>query len=234
MRSRRGGVTIEREVRCVGPGLVGLRQRFSGDGERVVVTHQGSLVARVEVLKGRVWFFEREAPRCFVLSVPPRSLVRMRFEGAVAESDGLGRIGALSRGPAQVRESDDLIASDTLFLLDADEGVPAEVVHARSALHQHLSSPAPLRAAAREVGLQPQTLTRAFARAYGLTPKRYCTRARLFDAAIGLFTGAPIVSAALASGFNDVSRFYAQFKQVLRATPGEYVRAWRGNRQDPR
>jgi AraC-like DNA-binding protein len=226
MISRRGGITIEREVRVAGPGLVGLRQRFSGSGERVLVTHEASLVARVQVTRGRVLFFGREAPRWFVLSVPPRSVVRLCFDDAVAETDGLGRLGALSRGPAQLREADDLLECDTVFVLDA--GAAPELERARLALHEEISSLAPLRAAAAAAGLHADTLTRSFARTYGVTPKQYVTRARLFDAAIGLFTGSSISSAALASGFNDVSRFYAQFKRVLRATPGEYLRARSG------
>jgi AraC-like DNA-binding protein len=223
--SRRGGITIDRRVRVVGPGLVGLRQTFTGDGERVIITHACSLVARVQVLEGRVEFGEVLAPEWFVLSVPPRSVVRVRFVQARAESDGLGRVGALSRGPPQLREADDLLESDTLHALDLNESAPPALVLAREMLHDQLSEVAPVRAAAAAAGMTADNLTRAFERHYGVTPKQYCTRARLFDAAIALFSGTPIISAALAAGFNDVSRFYAQFRRVLRATPGQYARA---------
>jgi AraC-like DNA-binding protein len=230
VRTRRGDITIEREARMVGPGLVGLKQRFEGRGERALVTHDASLVSRVHVREGRVVFGAQPAPADFVLSVPPRSVVRITFENAVAETDGLGKLGRLAAGPPQIRAPDDLLVSDMLFELENDGATP-ELEQARASLHAHLSELAPLRAAAAEVGLHPDTVTKAFTQAYGVTPKQYVTRARLFDAAIGLFSGAPIVSAALASGFNDVSRFYAQFRRVLRATPGAYSRAT-GKRQD--
>ncbi len=221
MKLHRGGVTIEREVRPAGPGLAGLHQRFSGTGERVIVTHDASLVASVRVVRGRVWFGDREAPAAFVMSVPPRSTVRIAFEAALAESDGLGRIGAFEGPPA---------GSPALEACP-DAGVAPELVAARRALHEHLSDLAPVRAAAAAAGMTAGNLTRAFERTWGLTPKRYCTKARLFDAAIALFTGTSIASAALASGFNDLSRFYAQFRRLLSATPGQYARAAE-NRQD--
>ncbi|MBL8952014.1 MAG: AraC family transcriptional regulator [Myxococcaceae bacterium] len=226
MKLLRGGVTIEREVRPIGKDLAALRQRFTGTGERFIVTHDASMVARVEVLRGRLLFGAGiEAPRRFVLSVPPRSTVRIGFEDAVAESDGRGRMGAFCDGPPQLRADGEFTGTAVLHALDPDRDVEAAVALARRALHAHLSSLAPVRAAARAAGLAPDTLTRAFERAYGVTPKRYVTKARLFDAAISIFLGAPIAAAALASGFNDLSRFYAQFRQLLTATPGEYARA---------
>lgn len=237
--TRRGEVVIQRSVWRAGPGLIGLRQRFTGDGVRVLVTHDASLLAVVEVLEGRVSFplpgGEREAPVRFVLSVPPRSVLPIRYHQAVADSDGLGRRGAFVEGVPWLGAGtafalDAMVQAPRLFALDADAGVPAAVARSRAALHAHLSDVAPVRAAARDVGLAPDSLTRAFAAAYGLSPKQYCTRARLFDAAIGLFCGAPVISAALSAGFNDVSRFYAQFKRLLHSTPARYARA--GNRQD--
>nr|UXE44840.1 HTH-type transcriptional activator RhaS [uncultured bacterium] len=233
MRSERGGLTIERHIRRVGPGMVGLRQRFAGDGERCIVTHEASLVSRVEVRAGSITFGDHVAPERFVLSVPPRSVVRMRFHAAAADSDGMGKIGTLSPGPPQLREADDLLRSDTLAVLDLDALAPAPLVRARRALHEHLSELAPVRAAAEDAQLDAEALTRAFRRAYGLTPKHYCNRARLFDAAIALLSGASVATAAFSSGFNDLSRFYAQFRRLLRATPGDYAKA-AGNRQDPR
>jgi AraC-like DNA-binding protein len=75
-------------------------------------------------------------------------------------------------------------------------------------------------------------LTRAFTLAYGVPPKQYCNRARLFEAVIRLLSGVPIIEVALASGFNDLKRFYAQFRQLVRATPGVYAHVKK--RQDRR
>jgi len=60
-------------------------------------------------------------------------------------------------------------------------------------------------------------------------PRRRRQRARLFDAAILLFEGTSVLDAALRAGFNDLTRFYVQFRRVLGTTPGQY--AQRRNRQ---
>jgi AraC-like DNA-binding protein len=72
--------------------------------------------------------------------------------------------------------------------------------------------------------MAPETLARRFADAYRITPKQYCHRARLFDAAILLFDGASVLDAALRAGFNDLTRFYTQFRRLLGGTPGAYAR----------
>ncbi len=237
--SLRGNVLIERAVWVAAPGVVGLRQRFSGDGTRVIVTHAASLLAVVDVTEGRISFPSArgafDAPRRFVLSVPPRSVLAIRYHRAVAHSDGLGRIGAFVEGTPSLAAWSPctlaaMLGAERLEVLDADAAVPPAMARSRAALHANLSALAPVRAAARAAQLPPDSLTRGFSAAYGVTPKQYCTRARLFDAAIGLFTGSPVLTAALGAGFNDLSRFYAQFKRLLHSTPGHYARA--GNRQD--
>lgn len=233
--SRRGALLIERTAFPVAKGQVGLRQRFSGAGSRVIVAHDAALVAQVRVREGSVWFGNTMAPSRFVLSVPPRSVVQIRFECAVVDSEGLGRMGAFRPGAPELRESvsdslDDVFRGPSLLSLDPDARVAAPLVRARATLHESLGQPAPVRAAAEATAMSADMLARSFERAYGINPKQYCTRARLFDAAISLFTGAPIMTAAFASGFNDLSRFYAQFRRVLRSTPGAYAQV--GKRQD--
>ena len=54
--TRRGGVTLRRALLRAGDGLIGLSQTFEGDGLRVIVTHDASLLAVVDVLAGAVAF----------------------------------------------------------------------------------------------------------------------------------------------------------------------------------
>jgi AraC-like DNA-binding protein len=222
-------------------GAIALRQRFSGDATRVVVTHRASVVAQVVVIEGSMSFLlasgEIHAPPQFVLAIPPRSVLPIRFTRAVVQSDGLGSLTPLA-GAAELRvlrsevpfSASGLLAGERIASLDADAEVPTRIVRTRERLHTCIDQRAPVRIVATEVGMAPETLSRGFARAYGLPPKQYCTRARLFDATLYLFTGVPIVSAALEAGFNDLSRFYAQFRRVLGSTPGVYARI--RNRQD--
>lgn len=239
--SYRGDLLLERSIWRTSDGTIALRQRFSGDATRVVVTHRASILALVEVVEGSMSFLlasgEVHAPPRFVLAIPPRSVLPMRFTRAVVQSDGFGSLTPLASA-AELRglRSDAafspgaLLSGERIASLDADAEVPAPLVRTRERLHTCLDQKAPVRIAAAEVGMAPETVSRGFARAYGLAPKQYCTRARLFDAALYLFTGVPIVSTALEAGFNDLSRFYAQFRRVIGSTPGAYARI--RNRQD--
>jgi AraC-like DNA-binding protein len=233
--SQRAGVRIERKLVPAGAGLVGLAQTFRGDGMRVVVTHRAALVAQVTVREGELSFpragADVPAPAEFVLVIPPRTIVRMCFRGARVDSLGVAGDSQLS-GPPSLRtfirfalERDAATraaAGARLADLDPDRGVPRFVVAARAAMHLHLGHPAPVRRTAGAVGVAPETLTRGFQRAYGIGAKEYCHRARLFEAVLSLLGGAAIAQSAFEAGFNDLKRFYAQFRRAIGATPGAY------------
>jgi AraC-like DNA-binding protein len=228
--TRRGGVVLDRSVRFAG-GAVLMRHRFVGDDVRVIVTHEAALRSLVEVRSGALSFplagGEVFAPRRFVLAVPPRCVLPIRFRAAEVVTDGVGAPRALDRHAAAAMEVDGADArahGEVLARLDPDAGVPPPIVHARACLHELLDHVAPVQRAAERVGIAPETLARAFARAYGITPKQYCHRARLFDAAIRLLEGASVLDAALRAGFNDLTRFYVQFRGLLGSTPGRYAR----------
>ncbi|AKU93810.1 Transcriptional regulator, AraC family [Labilithrix luteola] len=237
--SMRGGVKLRRELLASSEGFVALSHRFEGEGRRVIVTHDASLLALVEVQRGRAVFplpsGPLDAPSRFVLSLPPRTVLPLHFFGAVLTSRGMARFGTFAterpalldatgiRDLTDVRDARVAARAPCLSCLDADRRVPRHVVAARLRLHDLLARPAPIREAARVAGIAPETLTRAFQEAYGITPKQYVHKARLFVAVLRLLSGKAIVETALDAGFNDVTRFYAQFRRLLGATPGVYA-----------
>lgn len=247
--TRRGQLAIGRQLLPARDGLIGLRQDFDGSDLRVVVTHQATVIALVQVEAGAVTFplatGEIPAPPRFLLALPPRSVVPMRFHSARVRSDGVADFSPLWSGQAAfwptAQEQMPLSRAAVQALLnpaavarptriDPDAAVAAAVVRARVLLHEQLALPAPVRFAALRVGMAADTLTRLFSAAYGLPPKQYCHRARLFEAVLRLLSGQSILETAFNVGFNDVSRFYRQFKRVVRTTPGEYAEI--GKRQD--
>jgi AraC-like DNA-binding protein len=239
--TQRGGLRLERSILGAPEGGVALRQRMTGSAERVIVTHAAGLLADVRVLSGRVELATAAdsciAPERFVLLVPQRSVLRVRYSDALVESDGLGLFEPLE-GPACLRRARTdvpltraaLLATELEVALPVDRGVNPRLRGARAFLHDQLHRLAPVDGAARAAGMDPDVFARGFRRAYGLPPKQYCTRARMFDAVLQLCRGAGIAEAAFAAGWNDLSRFYAQFRRVVGATPGAYTRV--GKRQD--
>jgi AraC-like DNA-binding protein len=220
-----------------GRGMAGFEQTFTGSDTRVVVTHGAFMVSRVEVCSGRLFFplasGDVEAKGRFILRLPPRCAMPMRFEDARVESMGVAGFGSAPFSTAAILEDAEanwLDRTDVLRLanasmrdlLDPDQGVDADLVRARSLLHEAMIHPAPVRLVARRLSLRADVLSRSFVRAYHLPPKQYCQRARLFEAVLRLATGAGIIESALLAGFGDLKRFYAQFRRLLGTTPGIY------------
>lgn len=237
--TKRGNVTIGRRVLLTGEGLIGLAQQFHGNDVRVIVTHGASIAARVQVEAGQLSFpllsGEVVAPSCFVLILPPRSIVPIRFAAARVDSTGIASLAPLGIDSAALLRCDvaemplgrsglqQLLRAPALAELDADKTVAREIVRARRLLHDHFYLPAPVGRVAMQVDLAAETLIRRFAQAYRVSPKQYCHRARLFEAVLRLLAGGAILETALAVGFNDLSRFYQQFRRILGATPGTYA-----------
>lgn len=77
-------------------------------------------------------------------------------------------------------------------------------------------------------GLTPFQLIGAFKRTTGLTPHTYLTQLRLRAAIRHLGAGAPLIDAAVASGFYDQSALTRHFKRTFAMTPLQYVCARAG------
>ena len=63
-------------------------------------------------------------------------------------------------------------------------------------------------------------LTRQFKRDFGLSPNAYLHQIRIADATFRLTRGEPIIDVSGDVGYNDLSRFYKQFRKSNVASPG--------------
>lgn len=103
---------------------------------------------------------------------------------------------------------------------------PAEVdqavATAREILSADLASKVPLGELSSAVGLSRFHLLRRFKEATGLPPHEYRMQLRVDHARQLLAEGAPIIDAALESGFADQSHFTRTFREFVGATPSQY------------
>lgn len=83
----------------------------------------------------------------------------------------------------------------------------------------HLIDPAIGRVAAR-LGVTHAHLSRQFRRDFGMSPSEYLRQLRVADAPLRLARGEQIVSVSQEVGYNDLSRFYKQFRKTTRTSPG--------------
>ena len=94
-------------------------------------------------------------------------------------------------------------------------------------LRQHLDrnfrQPIGLPALAEEMGIHPNSLSRAFKKHTGFSPMEYLVRRRLHLAMLDLrSTDNKVFYVAMDAGFSDVSLFNRLFKRHLGVTPGQY------------
>jgi len=73
---------------------------------------------------------------------------------------------------------------------------------------------------ATRLGITHEHLTRRFKRDFGLSPSAYCHQVRIADATSRLAKGEEIINVSQDVGYNDLSRFYKQFRKATTKTPG--------------
>lgn len=83
----------------------------------------------------------------------------------------------------------------------------------------HLAYPSIARIA-RRVGVSHAHLARQFKKDFGMSPSEYLRRLRVADAPLRLARGEEIINVSLDVGYNDLSRFYKQFRQTTNTSPG--------------
>jgi AraC-like DNA-binding protein len=73
---------------------------------------------------------------------------------------------------------------------------------------------------ARVIEVSHSHLSRRFRRDYGMSPSSYLNLLRVAEATFLMSIGEPIINASLDAGYNDLSRFYKQFRKTTKASPG--------------
>jgi AraC family transcriptional regulator of adaptative response/methylated-DNA-[protein]-cysteine methyltransferase len=111
-----------------------------------------------------------------------------------------------------------------------DEAKPIDlaVARAREFLEAHVDQPVTLPALAREVGLSPHHLQRAFSRRVGVSPKRYAAALRADRLKAALRDGATVSRATFDAGYGASSRVYEAADAHLGMTPAAYRRGGHG------
>jgi AraC-like DNA-binding protein len=151
--------------------------------------------------------------RCDIQN-PPKKVYRIR------------RISLVMRVPATMSSSDPVVEDG---LDQAPLGgeifsspLPADVVRALRWLRGHLAEPVRLERLADVAGVRPRTLETHFKQFLGTTPLGWVRRMRLTRARQQLLRpkrGATVTDVAMANGFNQLSRFAAQYRQVFGELP---------------
>src|SRR5450759_4569435 len=118
---------------------------------------------------------------------------------------------------------------------DSSSALPADLVRALGWLRGHLSEPIQLELLAHVSGVRPRTLETHFKLFLGTTPLGWVRRMRLARARQELLHSAPhatVTDVALASGFNQLGRFAAQYREVFGELPSATIQRSRAASSD--
>jgi len=203
----------------VGPGALVL----GNAGERFTVRHRDArgnrrlVVTLDQAIIDEVASAAELGPRFSTMVIPPGR----------CSTYACGLIRSVSRG------NDNMLLLLARAALSASRDDPASpcsssdrsrVRHVIGYIEANFDQPCSLDSMARVAGVSRYHLVRIFRTAVGVTPNRYLSNVRLRAAAELLTTSkAPIAEIIYCTGFNDISYFYASFRETFRCTP----RMWR-------
>ena len=117
--------------------------------------------------------------------------------------------------------------AETAASLAPDRRPPAWLARLKERLVEG-EEPDELTHAAREAGVHPVYLSRAFRAAFGVAPSLFRLRCRLARALAALRTGSPAAEAAEAGGFSDQSHLTRTLRRETGLTPAGFSRMMAG------
>lgn len=100
--------------------------------------------------------------------------------------------------------------------------VPPAVLHALSVIHERYAEPLTVAELASEVYVSQFHFSRVFSGATGLTPGRFLTAVRLFEAKLLLTTSLRVADVVCGVGYSSVGTFTSRFTEAVGMTPTEY------------
>lgn len=237
--------TVRRTVRLTSGGFVRIDQfynvRDAGTGTDVtgkywilglVRVHSGSIRFR----SGDEWVSPPSNP--FVMFVPPYQLIEAELSELKSENQGIAwskPLPAFAPKDAVVFVPPFHACPETVDELHKMiKGASAERVISRapkaSAISRRIKRSLDLSYMdsckisniAAQLRIRPNVLTKHFRNTYGMTPVNYRHWLRVMDAMMQLMEGKAIVDVAQDVGFEDLSRFYKQFKKIASGPPAKY------------
>jgi AraC-like DNA-binding protein len=119
---------------------------------------------------------------------------------------------------------------DRTEALEARIALPASLARVLDWLRTHLHGPVDLDTLAAIAGVRPRTLEQHFKQFLGTTPLGWVRSARLARARQELLNANPqatVTHAALASGFNQLGRFAAEYRRAFGEQPSQTLRRTR-------
>jgi AraC-like DNA-binding protein len=207
----------------------------------IVITCTAWLLELYELQAGDLYFLSAEEriypqAKSFGVLYPPFTISQPCFDNAKARFSGIAATSGLPpefakeplifetafiRPPSDTAQVTDILKSGTNYRsVEFNPKSSMLSIKAKRLIDaNHLIHPSIARIAAR-LGVTPEHLSRQFKHDFKMTPSAYLRQLRVADAPLKLARGEEIVDVAFDVGYNDLSRFYKQFRKTTRTSPG--------------
>jgi AraC-like DNA-binding protein len=215
--------------------------RISGPLQATLITCVAWLFELYELTAGEVFFLSgsmRICPRTsrFGVYYPPFTISQPRFKNATGHLIGVASDNclpnAVARRPVLFETTSITIpenATQVAEIVTAGEYPQSVELNPKPSLlsvrakrlidENYLSYPLISRIAQR-LGITHEHLSRQFKRDFEMSPATYLHQLRLADAPLRLAKGEEIINISQDVGYNDLSRFYKQFRKSTKTSPG--------------
>lgn len=243
LKAEKGDLPERRKTENLPDGLYYFEDELEIEGvlRANVITCAGWLLEILKINAGEVSFFvgeEEFRPRFTQMAVfyPPFTITRPCFKNTKGRCKGIAGIAALpaefSKKPC-VFETDfagsPKSAAEIVEILESSRNAQFVEANPQASLlslktkrlidENYRIFPSIARIAAR-LGVSHEHLTRQFKKDFGISPSAYLHQIRVADASFRLTQGEAIIEVSGDVGYNDLSRFYKQFRKSTRQSPG--------------
>jgi AraC-like DNA-binding protein len=239
----RGGALARRSSQLASDGAYIFQDDLQVTGEltAIVITCTAWLLEIYERRAGSISFLcggDEVSPetKCFGVFYPPFSISKPCFRDVEAHLIGVAASKSVPDEFTSAPAVFDITSSQTpsgvsqaIEILKSGKNAKSIAMNPRPSLlsirakriidENYLAYPSIGRIAAR-LGVRHEHLSREFKRDFEMTPSSYLRQLRVADAPLKLAMGEEIINVSQDVGYNDLSRFYKQFRQTTDTSPG--------------